>query len=92
MKRCIVQGSRPRHEPFIYRVLPDTTTEMLSKHLDDMGITIQAINCISNPNAMYKSFKVTTTVSKFHELFNSEIWPEGVCVRKYIPPRRGEDS
>jgi len=101
-RRRIVQGSRPgsgirgapepRRDAFIYRVLPDTSTEMLSQHLDSMGIATQAIDCVSNPNAMYKSFKVTTTVSNFRDLFNPEIWPEGICVRKYIPPRRGENS
>ena len=101
-RKRIVQGSRPagsirgapepRRDAFIYRVLSDTITEMMRQHIDDMGVNIESIDCVSNPNAKFKSFKVTTAVSNFNELFKPEMWPAGICVRKYIPPRRGENT
>lgn len=101
-RKRIVQGSRaagsirgapePRRDAFIYRVVSETTTEMMRQHISDMGVNIDSINCVSNPNAKFKSFKVTTAVSNFKELFKPEMWPSGICVRKYIPPSRGENT
>lgn len=101
-RRHIVQGTRtgggirgapePRRDAFIYRVDRDTSTDMMRQHLDDMGINTHAIDCISNPDSMFKSFKVTTTVSNFRELFKPDMWPQGIRIRKYVPPRRGEYS
>ena len=96
----IIQGSRssgnfrgapePHRDAFIYRVLPDTTTDMMRDHIVDIGINIISLDCISNPNAKYKSFMLTTSISKFNDLFNADLWPEGIRVCKYIPPKRGE--
>ena len=101
-RKRIVQGSRPagsirgapepRRDVFIYRVHSDTTTEMMCQHIKDVGVNIDSIECVSNPNAKFKSFKATTAVSNFSELLKPEIWPEGICVRKYIPPRRSEHN
>ena len=98
-RKHVIQGSRafgnirgapePLRHAFIYRVSDETTTDKMHGHIREMGVDINSIECISNANARFKSFKVTTTVSKFDELFNPEMWPTGICVRKYIPPRRG---
>jgi len=100
-RRRVIQGSRtagsvrgapePCRDAFIYRVDPDTTTEMMRQYISDNEINIKSLECVSNPNAKFKSFKLTTTVSKFKELFNADLWPEGIMIRKYIPPRRGDN-
>ena len=101
-RKRIVQGSRPagsirgapepRRDVFIYRVAFETTADMMRRHINDVGVTIDSMHCVSNPHAKYKSFKVTTALSNYDELFNPEMWPSGICVRKYVPPRRGENN
>ena len=101
-RKHILQGSRPsgsirgapepRRDAFIYRVSDETTTDMMRNHIHEMGIDIDSIDCVSNPNARFKSFKVTTILSKFNELFKPEMWPAGICVRKYVRPRQWENT
>ncbi len=75
---------------FIYRVHPETNKSMLRKHLEDHNVYIRSLDCVSNANSMFKSFKLTTTVSHFRNLFSEDMWPTGVRVRKFIPPRQAD--
>ena len=38
---------------------------------------------MSNPNARFKSFKLTGGVSQYDALFNDGLWPNGVMVRPF---------
>ena len=101
-QRYVARGSRtggsirgapaPRRDVFVYRVDSETTTEMMSKHIKDIGIDIISINCVSNPSAKFKSFRITASVTNYHELLKAENWSEGIYVRKYTTPRRGENT
>ena len=60
-RKRIVQGSRPagsirgapepRRDVFIYRVAFETTADMMRRHINDVGVTIDSIDCVSNPHA-----------------------------------------
>ena len=54
------------------------TTEDLRPYIANMRVQIRELSCIANENAMYKSFKLTTKLSQFKELFKADIWPEGL--------------
>ena len=58
--------------------------------MQECDIEVRALEILSNVNAKFKSYKLTVPVSKFKDLFNEDMWPEGVCVRKFIPPRSGD--
>ena len=73
---------------FIYRVSPDARLEDLRTYIEHVGVTIRKLVCMSNDNAVFKSFRLTTTVEHFNKLFQSDIWPVGVRVRKFVSPRR----
>ena len=77
----------PSRDLFIYRVHTDATTEDLRPYIANIGVEIRELSCISNENAMYTSFKLTTKLSQFKELFKADIWPDGVRVRRCNPPR-----
>ena len=74
----------PCRDAFIYRVDRGTTTEAMHKYISDCDIDIKNLDCVSNPNVKYKSLRLTTTVSKFKELCNEDLWPAGFRIRKYI--------
>ena len=80
----------PEHsrDLFIYRVSPDARLEDLRTYIEHVGVTIRKLVCMSNDNAVFKSFRLTTTVEHFNKLFQSDIWPVGVRVRKFVSPRR----
>ena len=66
----------PDRHLFLYCV--DTTDiEDLHSHIYDMAVTIRSIQCVSNENAKYKSFRLTVPVSHYKQLFNSAIWVTG---------------
>ena len=73
----------PERHLFIYRVDAATETEDLQSFFHDLGVTVKSLQCVSNENAKYKSFKLTVLISQFKQLFDSTIWPQGVCVRPY---------
>ena len=78
----------PGRDLFIYRVDTSTDVSDLRTHLTDYGFHIRKLDCISNPDSKFKSFKLTVPMSEFNDLFDGSLWPFGVRVRKYIPPKR----
>ena len=83
------QGApEPSRDLFIFRVQSDADLEDIRSHVDAFGVTIRDLVCMSNENAAYKSFRLTTTVAHYNTLFKADMWPAGVMVRKFIPPRR----
>ena len=77
----------PNRDLFIYRVDPNTEAEDLRDYMMEKGFEVRNLCCISNPNARFKSFKLTVPLSEFKDLFSDTLWPDGVRVRKYVPPR-----
>lgn len=77
----------PERDLFIFRVDPETETDQLKEYLCEKGITSRKLECVSNINAKFKSFKLSVPASEFSKLFNEDLWPCGVRVRKYITPR-----
>ena len=82
------QGApEPSRDVFIFRVQSDADLEDIRSHIDAFGVTIRDLVCMSNENAAYKSFRLTTTVAHYNTLFKADMWPAGVRVCKFIPPR-----
>jgi len=52
----------------------------------DTDVADISVECLSNPNAKFKSFKLTVSVSKFQQLLNDHIWPDGIRVRAFRAP------
>ena len=78
----------PMRDLFIYRVERTTDISDIRQHIVDNGFTIIDLQCMSNQNAKFKSFKLSVPISEFSDLFNPSIWPQGVNVRRFSPPRR----
>jgi hypothetical protein len=85
---CTVKGApEPIRELFISRVDNSTTTNVLKQHLHNNNINVIDLSQLSNELSKFKSFKLTVPRSLFASLFDGNLWPSGVNVRKYIPPR-----
>ena len=84
-----VRGApEPRRELFIYRVLPTTDDDIMRDWIVDLKVNIQDFQRMSHNDSKYKSFKLTVSLQEYMYLFNPGLWPEGVCIGKYTPPRR----
>ena len=53
------------------------------------GYEVHSLQCVSHPDARYKSFKLSVPITQLHSIYNADFpWPEGVRVRKFISPAK----
>lgn len=68
----------------VYRLSPQTTTDHLKQHLARSAPNID-FNCeVLNTNDKSTSFMVSFPIEFVGEVYDSDIWPSGACVRRYI--------
>ena len=83
----------PSRHLFIYRVSTTTLiSDLIVRTFPKWVFTVRDLQCLSHDNAMFKSFKLTVPKSEFADLFDGNIWPQGIRVRKFIPPRSGSNE
>ena len=86
-----VRGApEPDRHLFIFRVDANTLDDLRS-YISDHGVTMRSLHCVSNANAKFKSYKLTVPVSQYKQLFNGDLWPEGVTVRPYYSNSTNSD-
>ena len=76
-----------KRDLFFYRAEAKTESESVCDLVKSNGFKVLPLKCISNPAAKYKSFRLTVYCVRVKNLFNNNIWPRPVCVRKYFPPK-----
>ena len=77
----------------MYRVDPETIVNDITDLVVQNDYVVRDIQMISNPSARYKSFKMSVPISQINSLLTETFpWPEGVCVRRFITPRREKDD
>ena len=77
---------------FIYRVDKSTDDKDVEDHIRNHEFTVKSLSCISNDESKFKSFKLTVPVSEFKKLFDNTLWPNGVSVRPFVPPRNDKEE
>ena len=84
----------PSRDLFIYRVDPETKANYITDLVVQNDYVVRDIQLISNPSARFKSFfKMSVPISQINSLLTETFpWPEGVCVRRFITPRRERDD
>ena len=63
-----------------------TTQDDVREFLNNEDIEIRDLDVISDPKWLTKSFKVTVAASQLQKVLDAN-WPEGICVRRFFPPR-----
>ena len=61
----------------------DTTEQIVSEHIKNKGFPVVEVASVSHSDAKFKSFKVTIPVSSMDKLLAEDMWPPGICVRRY---------
>lgn len=95
LQNCAILGApEPGRDAFIYRVHSQVDTEELEQYIREQKFDIKAIKCVSREESKFKSFKLTVPVSQFARLFDENLWPAGIRVRKFVTKRKfpGEDD
>ena len=81
-------GPVPDRHLFIFRVDKSTEIKDLKDHIAGHGFTIRRLECVSNPEAKFQSFKLTVPLPEFDKLFQASLWPEGIGIRKFVLSRK----
>ena len=76
-------GPMPNRDYFVYRVQKQTTEEDMTGYLQDKAITFVSVQKISNPDAMYSSFRIKVPVDVVNKVTDPNSWPEGISVRRF---------
>ena len=78
----------PPKDLFVFHVAKDTEIGDLKQYIGDKGIECIDLQCMSHPDSVSKSFKLSVSDKHYKDLLSEEAWPTGVKVRRFIPPRR----
>lgn len=73
----------PNRSLFVYRANSDTSEEIVSNHIKSKGFQVIEVVGVSHGDSKFKSFKVTIPVSSVEPLLSEDLWPEGICVRRF---------
>ena len=99
MRKNVITGSRaqcsgnvrgapdPDRHLFIYRVDRSTVVKDLESYISERGVTVRDLQCVSNCESKFKSFKLTVSVAQYSQLFDSSLWPQGVRIRPFYTKR-----
>jgi hypothetical protein len=68
----------------IERVLSDITENEIKQHLIDMKIDVRRVSLLSHPDSTYKKFVIEIAKSDIDKVYNENLWPKGVYVRKFV--------
>ena len=72
---------------FIYRVHTDTVATDIHELVKSVGYDVLRLECVSNPNAKFKSFRMTVPASQYSKVHSESFpWPMGVRVRRFVQP------
>ena len=82
----------PDRQLFIQRVDKSVTGDKIKKYLSDQKFSIREVCRMSHEEAKYNSFMITVPVSEFSLLFDPELWPTGVSVRRFRQKQHKHDK
>ncbi len=72
-------------EFFITNVNKDTKVDMMKQHIECNGITVR--NLIIKEGNDYNIFVLKVSVEEVDKVWNQDIWPTGIYVRKCYPAK-----
>lgn len=90
---CVIKGApEPNRDLFIFRLDAETTEDKLRSFISDKGFKVNELELKSNEKAKYKSYRLRVPKSQFSRLFDENMWPAGVGIRKYFAPKDSQDT
>ena len=81
--RAAQQKHSRRSEWFIANVDNEVLTSDFERYVKSKGFTVEELQCVSHNDAKNKSFRLRVSANEFAKLFEGELWPNGVIVRKF---------
>ena len=77
---------------FATRFDPDTTKEDVKQHPHNELSVDFSVPELKTKFPTYKSFKIEGVCESYGVIFNSEVWPENVLVRKFMMRNKSQSA
>ncbi len=55
----------------------------MKKYITNKGVQYFNLSLVSNVNAMFKSYKLSISISQSNKVLCAGMWPSGVCVQRW---------
>ena len=68
---------------FVSRIQKEEGVEEIRAHMVGYNIMARDIVAKNNPDSKFNSFKVSVNVVDAEKFNNPDVWPVGVCVRRW---------
>ena len=85
-------GPPPVREFFVYRVQKCAEENDIEDYLTENNIDFISVIKVSNPDAKFSSFRVSVPIAMVKKVMDGNMWPEGISVRKFYPPKKDGDG
>ncbi len=83
---------RPKWHMFVYKVTPDTDDDEMKQYIELLSVNILDLVRVSHDESVYKSYKLTVYPEDYKKLYSPNVWPDGVCVKRYNSHVPAEDT
>ena len=83
----------PDKDIFIYQVSKETVSDDVKSYIErlnkkrQMRVIIKDLRCVSHPESVNKSFRLTVSSADYVSLMRRDVWPPDVRVRRFIRPK-----
>ena len=76
-----------RYELFLFRLNKEATDDKIRDFVDDETMNVVEIECMSQEHYYTKSYRIVLQGNDLDRVHEPEIWPEGVCCRRFRKTR-----
>ena len=82
-----LKGAKRTTDLFVFRLEKNTKTEEVHEYLQNKGLEVMDLICVSNENSRFRSFKLTVDFNHSEQVMDGTFWPEGIGCRQFIGRR-----
>ena len=75
------------NELFLFRLIKEATDGEIRDFVDDETMNVGEIECMSQEHYYTKSYRIVLQGNDLDRVYEPEIWPEGVCCRRFRKTR-----
>ena len=86
-EQCPLRAGLVTREFFIFRVDKEHTADDIKVFIQEQGVTVIDISCVSHVDSYTNSYHVGAQAKNVDNMSMPNFWPEGICCRRFYRKR-----
>ena len=86
-EQCQLRAGLVTREFFIFRVDKEHTADDIKVFIQEQGVTVIDISCVSHVDSYTNSYHVVAQAKNVDNMSMPDFWPEGICCRRFYRKR-----